>query len=93
MDQPPEQQSQPRRLTAAEARKKYGIYALVLLALTIWFGYDGWFNPNIEAKTFNKIGTVLLSLGFLFCCAMTLSAHRAVLREQRQKQSQPPPAG
>lgn len=87
MDAQPQQQ--PHRLTAAEARKKYGIRAAILLAATIWFAYDGWFNPNIEAKTFNKVGAVLLAAGFLFCAVMTASAHLAVRREQQQQTNAP----
>ena len=77
---------QSHRLTAAEARNKYGIRAAVLLALAIWFGYDGWFNPNIQAKTFNKIGSILLVAGFLFCAVMAGSAALTVLQ-----QGNPPP--
>ncbi len=49
---------QPQRRRAVEARNKYGVRAAVVFALTIWFGYDGWFNANIKAKTFNKVGAV-----------------------------------
>ncbi len=28
---------------------------VLLLGFTVWFGYDGWFNPTIEAVTFNRV--------------------------------------
>jgi len=36
---------------------------VLLGAGAIWFGYDGWFNPEIKAVMFNRIGFVLLLLG------------------------------
>ena len=78
------------RLSAVEARNKYGIRAAVLLALAIWFGYDGWFNENIQAKTFNKVGAVLLAAGFLFSAVMAGSAALTVLRQGDLPPSPPP---
>ena len=83
---------QPRRLPAVEVRNKYGIRAVVLLALMIWFGYDGWFNENIQAKTFNKVGAILLGIGFIFFAVMAGSAALAVMRERKQPPPQNPPA-
>jgi purine-cytosine permease-like protein len=79
---------QPQRRRAVEARNKYGVRAAVVFALTIWFGYDGWFNANIKAKTFNKVGAALLGGYCLFCIVMATSAALAV---KRQDQSPPPP--
>lgn len=80
---------QPPRLSAAEVRNKYGIRAGIILALTIWFAYDGWFNENIQAKMFNKVGAILLGIGFIFCAVMAGSAALTALREKNQP---PPPA-
>jgi hypothetical protein len=29
---------------------------VLLWGLAAWFGYDGWFNENIEAVSFNRYG-------------------------------------
>lgn len=36
---------------------------VLLGAGAVWFGYDGWFNPEIKAVMFNRIGFALLLLG------------------------------
>jgi hypothetical protein len=28
---------------------------VLLILLAAWFGYDGWFNPEIESILFNRI--------------------------------------
>jgi hypothetical protein len=81
----------PRRPTATEVRKKYLIHVAVTTALTIWFGYDGWYNPNIEAKGFNKVCTILFIGYLIFSLVMVGSAHRAIVREQQQSKTVPPP--
>jgi hypothetical protein len=82
-------QAAPPRPSAEEVFKKYGSATVVLLALTIWFAYDGWYNPDIQAKGFNKVGAVLLGLSCIYSAVMASSAGRAV-RRQRQQQPQPP---
>ena len=92
--QPQPPQPQRPRLTAEEARKRYGIRAAIFLALMLWFGYDGWFNQDpkmLEHTGFNRIGAVLLGIGFTFFSIMAISAHRAVLRGQSQNQPKPQP--
>ncbi len=27
----------------------------LLYAFAVWFGYDGWLNPNIKSVTFNRV--------------------------------------
>jgi len=40
---------------------------VLLWGLAAWFGYDGWFNENIEAVMFNRYGfAVLVVLGVYF---------------------------
>lgn len=33
---------------------------VILLAVALWFGYDGWFNEEIESVRFNRYGFVFL---------------------------------
>lgn len=35
---------------------------VLLLLLAAWFGYDGWFNPEIESIMFNRVVFGLLVL-------------------------------
>ena len=90
--QPDPSQNQPeprRKLTAAEARRKYGIRSIVLLALFCWFAYDGWYNPKFlkpEKKFdmwFNRVGAYLLAAGLLYSVPMFVSAARTVQRQQQ----------
>jgi hypothetical protein len=40
---------------------------VLIWGLAIWFGFDGWFNPKIEAVMFNRYGFgVLVLLGIYF---------------------------
>ena len=84
------EQEQPQRLSARDARNSYGTRALIFLALTLWFGYDGWFNPNIKAKTFNKVGALVLAAYCIFCLIMATSAALALRRESNQPPPSPP---
>jgi hypothetical protein len=38
---------------------------VLLVLLAAWFGYDGWFNPEIESVMFNRVvfgGLVVLAI-------------------------------
>ena len=90
----PEEPVQPEQLppdTALDVRNRYVLRTGIFGALMIWFWYDGWYNPEIKSKTFNKVGAVVLLVGFVFCAIMAGSAALTVLREQKQKDSTPPP--
>ena len=40
---------------------------VLIWGLALWFGFDGWFNPKIEAVMFNRYGFgVLVVLGIYF---------------------------
>lgn len=39
---------------------------VVLLAMALWFGYDGWFSETIEAVNFNRYGFFFLLGGALY---------------------------
>lgn len=38
---------------------------VILVAVALWFGFDGWFNPEIESVRFNRYG-----FGFLVGAAL-----------------------
>ncbi len=48
---------------------------VVLALLTIWFVYDGWFNPEMEWIKFNRVGAVIL--GCLTVLAVVRSRRRS----------------
>ncbi len=50
----------------------------LLTLLAVWFGYDGWFNPEIEAVMFNRVG-------FGIWVALALYTGLGALRETRAK--------
>jgi len=80
-----EDKQQPRhRLTAEEVRKKYGIGAIVLLAWEIWCIYDGWFHPQYEYIGFSRFMACVSAPVLLFCIVMTVSASRALRRQQER---------
>ena len=39
---------------------------VILVAVALWFGYDGWFNPEIESVRFNRYGFGFLSGAALY---------------------------
>ena len=96
----PEQPRQRKRrpLTPAELSKRYLFEGCIVFVFFLWFFYDGWFNPEIKAKAFNK-GVALL-LGYWFChCIFFTIKYRRIARQQpdpmngssRPPSSPPPP--
>jgi hypothetical protein len=59
---------------------------VLLLLFALWFGYDGWFNPNIKAVMFNRVGFPILLLLSLYFFVQTL-------RDARRKQDAPQDGG
>src|SRR5262245_62689769 len=54
---------------------------VLIWGLAIWFGFDGWFNPKIEAVMFNRYGFgVLVVLGIYF----TVQSIREVRARDRE---------
>jgi hypothetical protein len=50
---------------------------VLLWGLALWFGYDGWFNENIEAVDFNRYGFgVLCALAAWFTFQAVRDARR-----------------
>jgi len=39
---------------------------VLLWALALWFGYDGWFNEDIEAVNFNRYGFGVLVVAGIY---------------------------
>ncbi len=39
---------------------------VLLGVFAVWFGYDGWFNPEIESITFNRVVFALSLVGALY---------------------------
>ena len=61
MSQPEASEKRDRRPPAPSPY----LLTAVLFGFGCWFGYDGWFNPEIEAVWFNRIGAPLF-----FGCAL-----------------------
>src|SRR5208337_1577142 len=59
---------------------------ILLVGFALWFFYDGWFNPNIKAVMFNRIGAPLLALAAAW-------AVRGALRDQRLRREKAKPSG
>ena len=58
---------------------------VLIWGLAIWFGFDGWFNPKIEAVMFNRYGFgVLVLLGIYF----TIQSIREVRARDRESADQ-----
>lgn len=60
----------------------------LLYAFAIWFGYDGWFNENIESVTFNRVLTPIWLAGAIYYTIQNLRDQR---RARERAASQPPP--
>ena len=49
---------------------------LILVALTVWFTYDGWFStdPDLQADLlFNRVGAVVWAIGAECSCSRRCS--------------------
>ena len=52
----------------------------LLFLMALWFGYDGWFNPEMEWVKFNRYGFGVLLLGAIYFTVQSLrDAKRAEL--------------
>ncbi len=77
-------------LTPAKLRSRYLTEAIIVLLVCLWFIHDGWFNPEIHSKSFNKLGAVLLGWWFLWDMWTVLKYHRAAKAAQAQSPQSPP---
>ena len=55
---------------------------VLLWGLALWFGYDGWFNENIEAVNFNRYGFGVL-------CVLAIWFTYQAVRDSRRGESAP----
>jgi hypothetical protein len=55
---------------------------VLLWGLAVWFGFDGWFNPKIEAVMFNRWGFAVLVVLALYYTIQSVREVRA--REERE---------
>jgi len=64
----PEQQSEGAAGDAPPSTPFDNPYFLpgLLFLLALWFGYDGWFNPEMEWVNFNRYGFGVLMLGAIY---------------------------
>jgi hypothetical protein len=50
---------------------------VLLWGLAVWFGFDGWFNPKIEAVMFNRYGFGILVVLALYYTIQSIREARA----------------
>ena len=68
MSEPEDQHDGPPEEGPAPTPFDHPLFLPVLLTgLMLWFGYDGWFNPEMEEhRTFNQVGFVVLLIGAIY---------------------------
>jgi hypothetical protein len=52
---------------------------VILIGFTLWFTYDGWWNPNIKAVMFNRVMSPITGLVAAFY------TYRAIRERQASK--------
>ncbi|MSR65322.1 MAG: hypothetical protein EXS18_06015 [Verrucomicrobiae bacterium] len=88
-EKPPKDRRPP--LTPLQQRKRCLTEGVIVLLVCLWFMYDGWFNPEIHSKSFNKLGTIILGWWFLYDMYMVVKYHRAA-KAGNAAGSLPPPS-
>lgn len=61
---------------------------VLLWALTLWFGYDGWFNPDFQAGGESHEHVDFNRYGFVVLIALAIYFTVRELRFARQKEEQ-----
>ena len=64
----------------------------LLYVFTLWFGYDGWLNPKIQAVTFNRVMTPIWLAGAIYYTIQNLRDRRRA-REGAAQSSSPSQPG
>jgi hypothetical protein len=57
----------------------------LLYGFAVWFGYDGWLNPDIKSVTFNRVMAPLWLAGAVYYTIQNLRDRR-----RRREAAQPP---
>jgi hypothetical protein len=52
---------------------------VLVFAMALWFGYDGWFNETIESVRFNRYGFGFLCGAFVYFTLVELTRARYLL--------------
>jgi hypothetical protein len=52
---------------------------VLICAIALWFGYDGWFNESIESVRFNRYGFGFLCGGAIYFTLVELTRKRFLL--------------
>jgi len=50
---------------------------VLLIGFSLWFIYDGWFNPDMEWIKFNRIGAAILSVLAIWFTVKAIRERRA----------------
>mgnify|MGYP001161868616 CR=1 FL=1 len=60
----------------------------LLFGFAIWFGYDGWLNPNIKSVAFNRVMAPVWLAGAIYYTVQNLRDRR----RKREHAESPPPS-
>jgi hypothetical protein len=91
VDQTPDTESQDRPVK----KPRYGdspfdypfVFPGLLLALGLWFGFDGWLNPACKSIGFNRIMSVIFGVFFVWTLITDIRVSKK-LKERRARQSE-----
>ena len=61
-------------------------FPLLVFALGLWFGYDGWFNPKTKSVMFNRVMCGVCMTAFIFTIRIGLREMR-IVRERKAKRA------
>lgn len=70
----------------AELRRQYIIWSVIVFLVLLWFIRDGWFNQDpkmLEHQSFNRVGSVFVAAGFLYCVYKAVQFHLLAKRAAR----------
>jgi|GEM_PF-1432997 len=62
-------------------------FPILIGAFTLWFGYDGWFNPKTHSVGFNQVMFGICLVIFLLTIRIGLREMR-IVRERKQKKAE-----
>jgi len=56
---------------------------VLLIGFSLWFIYDGWFNPDMEWIRFNRVGAAIFSLLAIWFTVKAIRERRAESRSNQ----------